>query len=120
MRRGDVVLAQFDPALGGEATKARPCIIVSNAGANRAIDRAKRGAYVVVPLTSRVDYLHPGSHVLIDDADAIEGMGLRTVSKVQTEQIRAISVERVYETLGRTPSWIMYQVDDAMRFHLSL
>jgi mRNA interferase MazF len=114
------LLAQFDPSLSGEAAKTRPCVVVSNAGANAAVERTNRGSLVVVPLTTNVQYVHPGSQVLVDDPDALAAMGLSTISKIQTEQVRAISVERVYEKLGRVPSWIMYQVDDALRFHLSL
>lgn len=120
MRRGIVLLAQFDPALAGEASKARPCIIVSNVGTIRAATRVNRGSLVAVPLTTKTNYVHPDAQVLIDDDMDIAQMGLTAPSKVQTEQIRAISLERVYRELGQTPAWIMHQVDDALRFHLSL
>ncbi|MFF2053339.1 type II toxin-antitoxin system PemK/MazF family toxin [Leifsonia sp. NPDC058194] len=120
MRRGTVLLAQFDPALFGEASKTRPCIVVSNHGALRAVARVNRGSLVAVPLTTKVGFVHPEAQVLVDEDDDMASMGLSAPSKVQIEQIRAISLERVHRELGQTPPWIMHQVDDALRFHLSL
>ncbi|RDV46196.1 type II toxin-antitoxin system PemK/MazF family toxin [Leifsonia sp. ku-ls] len=120
MRRGTVLYAQFDPAFPGEAAKSRPCIVVSQIGANRAAMGGGRGTLVVVPLTSKTAYVHPDGQVLIDDEDAMIQMGLRVASKAQPEQMRAISVDRVHRELGVTPSWLMWQVDEALRFHLSL
>lgn len=120
MRRGTVLLAQFDPAYPGEAAKTRPCVVVSNIGANRAAVSARIGTLVVVPITSNTLHVHPAAQVLVDDEDALRHMGLQVVSKMQPEQMRAISVDRVVRELGDTPSWVMFQVDDALRFHLSL
>lgn len=115
-----MLLVELDPARPGEAAKTRPCIVVSNAGVNAAVTRAHKGAVVVVPVTSNVGYVHPDSQVLIDDPDGLAAMGLSVASKAQADQLRAISVERVQRVVGRTPAWITYQLDDAIRFHLSL
>lgn len=120
MRRGTVLLAQFDPALFGEASTTRPCIVVSNQGALRAVTRLNRGSIVAVPLTTTVGHVHPEAQVLVNEDEDVVSMGLTAPSKVQIEQIRAISLERVHRELGQTPAWIMRQVDDALRFHLSL
>ncbi|WP_235500480.1 type II toxin-antitoxin system PemK/MazF family toxin [Leifsonia sp. Root227] len=115
-----MLLVELDPARAGEAAKTRPCIVVSNAGVNAAVTRAHKGAIVVVPVTASVGYVHPDSQVLIDDQDALADMGLAVPSKAQADQIRAISAERIQRIIGRAPAWVGYQLDDAIRFHLSL
>ena len=115
MFRGDIVWANFEPALASEADKIRPAVIVTNERANRAVRELGRGAVTVVPLTSRTEPLLP-FQVLI----GARGTGLRTLSKAQVEQIRAISVDRIRGPIGRAPSDVMAVIDDAIRLHLAL
>jgi mRNA interferase MazF len=46
--------------------------------------------------------------------------GLEYDSKVQAEQVRSVSVERVRRSLGSVPAPLMLRVDEALRLHLSL
>ena len=115
MRRGDIVLADLDPAVGSEADKRRPVVIVSNDRANRAAEETGRGVIVVVPLTSNVSTVHL-FQVLIPSADS----GLRSDSKAQVEQIRALSVQRLTMHLGVVPELLMDQIDQALRRQLDL
>ncbi|MGD8194123.1 type II toxin-antitoxin system PemK/MazF family toxin [Herbiconiux sp. P18] len=120
MRRGDVVAVRLDPAEAGEASKTRPCLVVSNDGANEAATMMGRGTITVVPLTTNVTNARGEFQVLVSDGDALESMGLTSVSKVQAEQVRTVSVERLAGARGAAPGWVMLQVDHALRFHLSL
>ncbi|MCI0156253.1 type II toxin-antitoxin system PemK/MazF family toxin [Leifsonia shinshuensis] len=120
MRRGDVVEVLLDPVVDGEAGKLRPCIIVSSAGVNAAVTKRSRGVITCVPVTSNVSNVHVDFQVEVGDPDDLAQMGLRTPSKVQAEQVRAIGFPRITRALGVTPGWILHQVDDALRFHLSL
>jgi mRNA interferase MazF len=120
MRRGDVVAVRLDPAEAGEASKTRPCLVVSNDGANEAATMMGRGAVTVVPLTTNVTNARGEFQVLVSDGEALESMGLESVSKVQAEQVRTVSVERLAGAHGAAPGWVMQQVDHALRFHLSL
>jgi mRNA interferase MazF len=115
MRRGDIVLAGLDPAIGSEADKRRPVVIVSNDGANRAAEETGRGVIVVVPLTSNVATVHL-FQVFIASGDS----GLRADSKAQIEQIRALSVQRLTKHLGSLPEHLMGQIDQALRRQLDL
>lgn len=115
MRRGDIVWVDLDPALGSEANKSRPAVIVSNDGANRRADDLGRGVVTVVPLTRRTDPLYP-FQVLLPSART----GLPVTSKAQAEQVRAVSVARVGERIGRAPADLMDALDDAIRLHLAL
>ena len=115
MRRGEVRLIDLDPTRGSEANKRRPAVIVSNDGANSAADRFGRGVITVVPITSNTDRVYP-FQVAIPARTA----GLRARSKAQAEQVRAVAVERVGELLGRLPTELITELDDALRLHLAL
>lgn len=120
MIRGDVVAVDLEPARVGEASKVRPCIVISNAGANAVATRLGRGVVTVVPLTTNVDRVFAAFEVLIEDAGVLESMGLSARSKAQAAQLRAVSVHRVGAVVGRCPRGVLAAVDDAVRFQLSL
>jgi mRNA interferase MazF len=114
-RRGEVRLVDLEPVRGGEASKRRPAVVVSNDRANATADRLGRGVVTVVPLTSNVRRVHPFQVLLPADA-----AGLRTPSKAQAEQVRAVSIERLGAALGVLGASVMADIDDAIRLHLVL
>lgn len=115
MLRGEIRLVDFGQALPGESGDHRPAVIVSNDGANSTAARLGRGVITVAPMTSNVTRVYP-FQVLIPAHDS----GLDRDSKVQAEQVRSISIERVRRTLGSVPAPLMLSVDEALRLHLSL
>ena len=115
MLRGEIRLVNLDPALGNEANKRRPAVIVSNDRANSTAARLDRGVVTVVPVTSNIDRIFPFQALL----PASES-GLPQDSKAQAEQVRSISVERIGPVLGQVPPEVMAQLDDALRLHLQL
>ena len=115
MLRGEIRLADLDPAQPGEANRRRPVVVVSNDHANTTAARLGRGVVTVVPLTSNVAHVHPFQVLL-----AAEETGTRVDSKAQAEQIRSISIERLGPVIGRVPARLMAELDDAMRLHLHL
>jgi mRNA interferase MazF len=115
MRRGDIRLADPDPALGNETAKRRPVVLVSNDEANATAARLRRGVVTVIPVTSNVRRVYP-FQVLLSAATT----GLRVDSKAQAEQVRSISVERLGRSLGRVPATSMSEIDNALRLHLKL
>ena len=115
MLRGEIRLVNLDPAMGAEANKRRPAVIVSNDRANATADRLGRGVVTVVPVTSSVAKVYPFQVAL-----ASEESGLRVDSKAQAEQVRSVSVERVGPVVGRVPTTLMAELDDALRLHLHL
>ncbi|MFF0530623.1 type II toxin-antitoxin system PemK/MazF family toxin [Nocardia amikacinitolerans] len=114
MRRGDLVLVDFDPVRGNEVSKLRPAVVVSNDGANRRAVQIGRGVLTVVPVTSNVERVFP-FQVLLEDVP-----GLRVTSKAQAEQVRSVSVERMGRVLGRVTTTQLKELDHALRLHLSL
>lgn len=116
--RWDIVLVALDPAIGSEANKTRPAVVVSNDGLNRAAGRKSAGVITVLPITSNVDRIYD-FQVLIDDA-VLGETGLRDESKIQAEQIRSVDIRRINGVLGRLPSQLIEPVERALAVHLDL
>jgi mRNA interferase MazF len=115
MRRGEIRLADLEPARGSEANKTRPVVLVSNNGANTAAERLGRGVVTVVPVTSATAVVHP-FQTFLPRTDT----GLQVDSKSQAEQVRSIDVVRIGRRVGVVPAAPMRDLDDALRLHLSL
>jgi mRNA interferase MazF len=115
MLRGEVRVADVDPARASEADKRRPAILVSNDHANATAARLGRGVVTVVPVTSNIARVF---HFQV--ALPAQVSGLRVDAKAQCEQVRAVSAQRLGPPLGRLPAAVMSQIDDALRLHLQL
>jgi mRNA interferase MazF len=115
MRRGEIVTVSLDPALGSEAAKTRPAVVVSNDAANATATRLGRGVITVVPVTSNITRIDP-FQVLLPASQT----GLQVDSKAQAEQIRSVAVERIGGRLGQLPAALITELDRALRVHLSL
>lgn len=115
MRRGEVWWVDLEPALPGEAGKTRPCVIVSNDANNVTARRLGRGTVTIVPLTSATARVF-AFQVFIPAGEA----GLPTDSKAQTEQIRAVAVERVRDRIGALDPARRETLDRALRLQLGL
>ncbi|MFD3655806.1 type II toxin-antitoxin system PemK/MazF family toxin [Streptomyces sp. 24-1644] len=115
MRRGDIHLVDLEPAKGSEANKVRPAVIVSNNAANQSVESNGRGVITVLPLTSNTARVLT-FQALLTSAES----GLPRDSKVQCEQVRAVSLERVLKRIGTVPRQRMTEIDTALRRHLAL
>ena len=116
MKRGDVFLADLEPIRGSEANKARPVVLVANEASLSAAARFSRGVVTVVPCTSNLS-IRGAMHVALRPTKL---NGLRVPSKAQTEQIRSIDVSRLLRPLGKLGPSDLADVDDALRYHLTL
>jgi len=115
MRRGDVFMVELDPAVGSEASKVRPAVLVSNNAANKAAERNRRGVVTVVPVTSNTTRIHP-FQTFISAGDG----GLTVDSKAQAEQVRAVDVQRLRRHLGNLKEDTVRSIDEALRVHLAI
>jgi mRNA interferase MazF len=115
MRRGDIVTVSLDPALGSEAGKTRPAVVVSNDAANATATRLGRGVITVVPVTSNIARIYPFQVLL-----PARQTGLAQDSKARAEQVRAVAVQRIGERVGRLPASLMTELGQALRVHLGL
>jgi len=111
MKRGEIYYANLDPTVGSEVSKRRPVLIVSNNANNRAASTV-----TILPITSNVSRVYL-FEVLLNPVNS----GLPKPSKVQAQQIRTISKQRITEqVLGRLDEEIMQLVDMAIKLHLQL
>ena len=115
MHRGEIRVVGLEPTRPGEAGKTRPCVIVSNDGANLRATQLGRGVVTAVPLTTNVTRVLE-FQVLLPAART----GLSRDSKAQAEQVRSVSVDRVGRRLGGVPIDLMLDLDDALRTHVAL
>lgn len=115
LRRGQIVLVSFDPAIGSEVRKTRPAVLVSNNTANAVAVQRPQSTVTVVPVTSNVARVLPFQVLLPALAT-----GLDRDSKAQIEQVRTIATSRIVRPVGWVPAELMGEVDEALRLHLSL
>lgn len=115
MLRGEIRLTDLESARPGEADKRRPAIIVSNDRANATAARLGRGVVTVVPVTSNTARIFPFQVPMI-----ARETGIRLNSRAQAEQVRSVSVDRIGPVIGRLPTHLIAQLDDALRLHLQL
>ena len=115
MRLGEVWRVDLEPVRPGEANKTRPCVIVSNDGNNVTARRLGRGTVAVVPLTPVTTRVFP-FQAFVPAGDP----GLEVDAKAQTEQIRAVALERVRERIGMLDTASRDRIDRALRIQLAL
>jgi mRNA interferase MazF len=110
IRRGDIILVNFDPTVGAETQKTRPAIVVSNN-----INNVHSPIVSISPITSNV------TRVYSFEVEIPAGMGgLKTRSKIMIHQTRAVDKIRLLKKLGQLTPSIMAEVDQALKIHYDL
>lgn len=111
MKRGSIILVDFDPTIGHEIKKKRPALVVSNNIANE-----YSNLITVLPITSKkIDRILRTELLLIE-----KSTGLAKPSKVLADQIRTIDKARVKKIVGQLGQKLMAQVDERIIIHLGL
>ncbi|MBN3951258.1 MAG: type II toxin-antitoxin system PemK/MazF family toxin [Nostoc sp. NMS7] len=111
MKRGDIYYANLSPVMGSEMGKRRPVLIVSNN-----VNNSAGSTVTILPLTSNVSRVYP-FEVLLNP----EVSGLTKPSKVQAQQVRTISKQRITgEVLNSLNEDMMVLIDGALKLHLGL
>ncbi|XZN92632.1 MAG: type II toxin-antitoxin system PemK/MazF family toxin [Microcoleus sp.] len=111
MKRGEIYYANLSPTVGSEIDKRRPVLVVSNDANNRAANTV-----TILPITSNVTRIYP-FEVLLNPEDS----GLSKPSKVQAQQVRTISKQRITsDAVGSLNEEIMQLVNAALKLHLDV
>lgn len=111
MKRGEIYYANLSPTVGSEIDKRRPVLVVSNDANNRAANTV-----TILPITSNVTRVYP-FEVLLNPEDS----GLSKPSKVQAQQVRTISKQRISsDAVGSFSEEIMQLVNAALKLHLDV
>lgn len=111
MKRGKIYYANLSPTVGSEIDKSRPVLVVSNDANNRAANTV-----TILPNTSNITRVYP-FEVLLNPDDS----GLSKSSKVQVQQIRTISKQRITsDAVGSLNEETMQFVNIALKLHLDV
>jgi mRNA interferase MazF len=111
MKRGEIYYANLNPAIGSQMANRRPVLIVSNDINNRAATTV-----TILPLSSNISRVYP-FEVLVQPSES----SLPKASKIQVQQVRTISKQRLEEnTISCLNERTMKLVDAAIKLHLGL
>jgi mRNA interferase MazF len=109
MRRGEVYWGNFDPTVGSEIQKTRPCLIVSNDIAN-----LHSSVVTVLPLTSqKLDRIYPFEVAVLNNSKMKN-------SKIKANQIRTFDKARIGAKITDLSGSVMANVDKAILLHLGI
>ena len=106
MKRGEVWWVNFDPSIGGEITKKRPAVIISNDISNKYINRVQ-----VIPLTGKADRLYPSEAIVIFDEKECKAMA---------DQLATVSKGRIFRRAGMLSHKDMQRIDEIIKIQLDL
>jgi mRNA interferase MazF len=109
-RRGEIYWANLDPTIGGEISKTRPVLVVSND-----INNQFSSTISILPITSNVEKIYP-FEVLIKAKES----GLKTDSKIKANQIRTLDKVRIGKKIGELPLDKIKAVNISIMIHLGI
>lgn len=112
IRRGDIVIVNFDPTIGAEIKKTRPALVVQNDIAN-----VYSSVSIVAAITKKEegDKRYP-TEVFVCGGDT----GLEHDSVVLLSHIRTIDKQRIVKKIGKVDSDTMQSVDTALEISVGL
>ena len=111
IRRGDVVITNFEPVVGSEQGGIRPALIIQND-----VHNEHSPTTIIAPITSKIYSKIFPTNVLILKKDS----RLPKDSTIMLNQIRTIDKSRIKKRVFRLNPYLMFQVDVAIKVSLGL
>jgi mRNA interferase MazF len=111
IKRGDILLVNFEPVKGSEQGRVRPAIVIQDDVLNKFSPLT-----IVAPVTSKVYLKEYPTNIFIKKEDS----ALNNDSTVLLNQIRTIDKRRIIKKLGSLDIFLMNKVDLAIKVCLSL
>lgn len=108
-KRGDIVYANFNPAIGSEQNGIRPALILQNDIGN------KYSHTVIVAAITTSHKKELPTHINLNSVDFLESN-----STLLLEQIRTIDKDRIQKYVGALSSNMMLAVDHAIAISVGL
>ena len=111
LRRGEILLVNFEPVKGSEQGRIRPALIIQNNVLNKFSPLT-----IVAPITSRIYEKEYPTNVFISKEES----GLNNDSTILLNQIRTIDKSRIIKRISYLNSFLMEKVNSALRVCLDL
>ena len=111
VKRGYILLVNFEPVKGSEQGRIRPAIVIQNDILNKFSPLT-----IVAPVTSRIYDKEYPTNVLIKKEDS----ELNNDSNVLLNQMRTIDKRRIVKRLGALNLFLMNKVDRAIKICLAI
>ena len=106
IEQGEVWLVNFNPSVGSEIQKIRPCVVVND---NRL---GRFGIKIVVPITEYKEHLQNYPWIIKVKNNATNG--LTKTSAFECFQIKSFSVERFVKKLGKVEEKTILEIHKTM------
>jgi len=111
LKRGDIILVNFEPIRGSEQGGVRPAIVVQNNILNNFSPIT-----IVAPFTSRIYEKEYPTNVFISKQDS----HLDKDSTIMLNQLRTIDKSRIIKKISSLDFYLMNKVDRALKISLFL
>lgn len=111
IKKGDILLVNFEPVKGSEQGRIRPAIVIQNDILNKFSPLT-----IVAPVTSKIYEKEYPTNVFIRREESV----LNNDSTVLLNQIRTIDKRRIVKRLGSLDIFLMNKVDLAIKICLAL
>tara|TARA_Y100000310_G_C20597578_1_gene771295 strand:- start:234 stop:578 length:345 start_codon:yes stop_codon:yes gene_type:complete len=111
IKRGDLLLVNFEPVKGSEQGRVRPAIVIQNDILNKFSPLT-----IVAPITSKIYKKEYPTNVFIKKED----FNLDNDSTILLNQIRTIDKKRIIKKISSVSIFLMKKVDLAIKICLGL
>lgn len=111
IKKGDILLINFEPVRGSEQGRIRPALVVQNDILNKFSPLT-----IVLPITSKIYSKEYPTNILISKIES----KLKVDSTILSNQIRTIDKNRIIKKIGSLDNFIMKRVNMALKISLEL